>query len=240
MAQRYGPSWRADRRPDRIAIIPSWNYRCSEASAAAVRPISACLMPMERLSALSAAGDPLERLRALVDFEVLRPELEVALAIVPTAAAEVGALRCGLGVPYPRASDALHALRRQASFLGSPGSCASSLRAAPENVPWTPAISCPASPTLKSSAQARSTAGISMCPGDPNSVRFAVIRVRRLTEGFDGFRALQDARRLQISIAPHPGPPLVRCNSFGALGRNRPPPISTASPTLPTGSFASV
>jgi IS5 family transposase len=34
----------------------------------------------ERLRALSAAGDPLERLRAAVDFEAFRPELETALA----------------------------------------------------------------------------------------------------------------------------------------------------------------
>ena len=33
----------------------------------------------ERLRALSAAGDPLERLRAVVDFEVFRPELEASL-----------------------------------------------------------------------------------------------------------------------------------------------------------------
>ena len=32
-----------------------------------------------RLSALSAAGDPLERLRTVVDFELFRPDLEVAL-----------------------------------------------------------------------------------------------------------------------------------------------------------------
>ena len=34
----------------------------------------------ERLRALSAAGDPLERLQAVVDFEAFRPELETALA----------------------------------------------------------------------------------------------------------------------------------------------------------------
>jgi IS5 family transposase len=33
----------------------------------------------ERLRALSAAGDPLERLRSVVDFELFRPELEAAL-----------------------------------------------------------------------------------------------------------------------------------------------------------------
>ena len=33
----------------------------------------------ERLSALSAAGDPLERLRAVVDFELFRPDLVAAL-----------------------------------------------------------------------------------------------------------------------------------------------------------------
>ncbi|MBV9530625.1 MAG: IS5 family transposase [Bradyrhizobium sp.] len=33
----------------------------------------------ERLLALSTAGDPLERLRAVVDFELFRPELEAAL-----------------------------------------------------------------------------------------------------------------------------------------------------------------
>src|SRR6185312_15023622 len=33
----------------------------------------------ERLHALSAAGDPLERLKAVVDFELFRPELEAAL-----------------------------------------------------------------------------------------------------------------------------------------------------------------
>jgi transposase, IS5 family len=34
----------------------------------------------ERLRALSAAGGPLERLAAMVDFELFRPELEAALA----------------------------------------------------------------------------------------------------------------------------------------------------------------
>ena len=34
----------------------------------------------ERLRALSAAGDPLERLGDVVDFELFRPELEAALA----------------------------------------------------------------------------------------------------------------------------------------------------------------
>jgi IS5 family transposase len=34
----------------------------------------------ERLRALSAAGDPLERLAAVVDFELFRPELQAALA----------------------------------------------------------------------------------------------------------------------------------------------------------------
>ena len=34
----------------------------------------------ERLKALSAAGDPLERLRAVVDFELFRAELEASLA----------------------------------------------------------------------------------------------------------------------------------------------------------------
>lgn len=33
-----------------------------------------------RLAALSAAGDPLERLRAVVDFQLFRPDLEAALA----------------------------------------------------------------------------------------------------------------------------------------------------------------
>jgi IS5 family transposase len=33
----------------------------------------------ERLRALSAAGDPLERLRAVVDFELFRAELEATL-----------------------------------------------------------------------------------------------------------------------------------------------------------------
>ena len=33
----------------------------------------------ERLKALSAAGDPLERLLRVVDFEVFRGELEAAL-----------------------------------------------------------------------------------------------------------------------------------------------------------------
>ena len=33
----------------------------------------------DRLRALSAAGDPLERLRAVVDFELFRPELEATL-----------------------------------------------------------------------------------------------------------------------------------------------------------------
>lgn len=34
----------------------------------------------ERLAALSAAGDPLERLSAVVDFELFRPVLDAALA----------------------------------------------------------------------------------------------------------------------------------------------------------------
>jgi transposase, IS5 family len=34
----------------------------------------------ERLKALSAAGDPLERLSKVVDFEVFRGELEAALS----------------------------------------------------------------------------------------------------------------------------------------------------------------
>jgi transposase len=34
----------------------------------------------ERYAALSAAGDPLERLSAVVDFEIFRPVLEAALA----------------------------------------------------------------------------------------------------------------------------------------------------------------
>ena len=33
----------------------------------------------ERYAALSAAGDPLERLAAVVDFELFRPELDAAL-----------------------------------------------------------------------------------------------------------------------------------------------------------------
>src|SRR5579875_3519287 len=33
-----------------------------------------------RLAVLSAAGDPLERLRAVVDFQLFRPDLEAALA----------------------------------------------------------------------------------------------------------------------------------------------------------------
>jgi hypothetical protein len=33
-----------------------------------------------RLQALSAAGDPLERLAAVVDFELFRPDLEATLA----------------------------------------------------------------------------------------------------------------------------------------------------------------
>jgi transposase len=34
----------------------------------------------ERYAALSAAGDPLERLAAVVDFEIFRPVLDAALA----------------------------------------------------------------------------------------------------------------------------------------------------------------
>jgi hypothetical protein len=34
----------------------------------------------ERLRALSMAGDPLERLRVVVDFELFRADLEAALA----------------------------------------------------------------------------------------------------------------------------------------------------------------
>lgn len=33
----------------------------------------------ERYAALSAAGDPLERLSAVVDFEILRPVLDACL-----------------------------------------------------------------------------------------------------------------------------------------------------------------
>jgi transposase, IS5 family len=33
----------------------------------------------ERLRALSAAGDPLERLKGVVDFELFRPDLQAAL-----------------------------------------------------------------------------------------------------------------------------------------------------------------
>jgi transposase, IS5 family len=33
----------------------------------------------QRYAALSAAGDPLERLAAVVDFELFRPELDAAL-----------------------------------------------------------------------------------------------------------------------------------------------------------------
>jgi len=43
----------------------------------------------ERLRALSTAGDPLEQLRAVVDFELFRPELEAALDRAPTAAVAV-------------------------------------------------------------------------------------------------------------------------------------------------------
>jgi hypothetical protein len=35
----------------------------------------------ERLQWLSAAGDPLERLTAVVDFELFRPELDAALGL---------------------------------------------------------------------------------------------------------------------------------------------------------------
>jgi hypothetical protein len=34
----------------------------------------------DRLRALSASGDPLERLKSVVDFELFRPELGAALA----------------------------------------------------------------------------------------------------------------------------------------------------------------
>lgn len=34
----------------------------------------------ERYAAVSAAGDPLERLAAVVDFEIFRPVLDAALA----------------------------------------------------------------------------------------------------------------------------------------------------------------
>ena len=43
----------------------------------------------DRLRALSAAGDPLERLRAVMEFELFRPELEAA-SIAPTAAVAAG------------------------------------------------------------------------------------------------------------------------------------------------------
>jgi transposase, IS5 family len=39
----------------------------------------------ERLRRLSAAGDPLERLAAVVDFELFRPELDAALGAAATA-----------------------------------------------------------------------------------------------------------------------------------------------------------
>jgi hypothetical protein len=41
----------------------------------------------ERLRSLSAAGDALERLRAVVDFEAFRGELEAGLPRVTAAAA---------------------------------------------------------------------------------------------------------------------------------------------------------
>jgi hypothetical protein len=44
----------------------------------------------ERLRALSAAGDPLGRLAAAVDFELFRPELERHWPEVAIAAAVVG------------------------------------------------------------------------------------------------------------------------------------------------------
>jgi hypothetical protein len=36
----------------------------------------------EQLNVLSAAGDPLERLRAVVDFELFRPDLEGAVPLL--------------------------------------------------------------------------------------------------------------------------------------------------------------
>jgi hypothetical protein len=57
----------------------------------------------ERLRWLSASGDPLERLWAVVDFEAFRPELEAALPRRTAAGAGVRPGR-GADVSRPRAA----------------------------------------------------------------------------------------------------------------------------------------
>ena len=66
----------------------------------------------ERLRWLSAAGDPLERLASVVDFELFRPELDAALGRERPRQGRPAALRRGADVPHPGAADALHAVRR--------------------------------------------------------------------------------------------------------------------------------
>ena len=66
----------------------------------------------ERLKALSAAGDPLERLAPVVDFELFRPELEAALVALGSGEGRPAALRRGADVQGAGAADAVHAVGR--------------------------------------------------------------------------------------------------------------------------------
>ena len=53
----------------------------------------------ERLRWLSEAGDPLERLAAVIDFELFRPELDAALKRSDRAKAADRGGRCGRTQP---------------------------------------------------------------------------------------------------------------------------------------------
>jgi hypothetical protein len=66
----------------------------------------------DRLSWLSASGDPLERLRAVVGFEAFRGELEAALPPGGSQPRRPPALGRGADVPRACAASALHAVRR--------------------------------------------------------------------------------------------------------------------------------
>src|SRR6516162_3782388 len=66
----------------------------------------------ERLQALSAAGDPLERLAAVVDFEGFGSDLMAALSRSDRAKGWRAALSPGIDVQSAGFADAVHALRR--------------------------------------------------------------------------------------------------------------------------------
>jgi transposase, IS5 family len=66
----------------------------------------------DRLKALSAAGDPLERLAGVVDFEVFRGDLETALSRFGSDEGRPPALRCGADVQGSGVADFVHAVRR--------------------------------------------------------------------------------------------------------------------------------